>query len=504
MKIFRTCDISKIDQYTIKNEPISDIDLMERASLTVVNYIINETDFSGDVLVFCGPGNNGGDGLAVARLLAENSRFNVSVFILNFGKELKGSPAINLERIKTNCKIPVTFLENENQLPNINSESLVVDALFGSGLNRPLENLAAKIVQHINNSNADVLSIDIPSGLMGENNTNNISENIIKATKTITFQFSKLSFFFPENENFIPNWSIKDIKLHPNAIENTESIFHYLDDNEAKKQIKTRNKFSHKGTYGHALLISGSYGKMGASVLASKACLRSGVGLLTTHIPRLGYQIIQSSIPEAMTSIDNSDLMFSNIEKVEIYSSIGIGPGIGTKNNTRKGLKNLIEKTHNPLVLDADAINILAEDEELQNKLPENSILTPHPKEFERLTGKVNNGYERMLKAQEYAATHNVILVVKGAHTMIVNSNKQVWFNSTGNPGMATAGSGDVLTGIILALLAQGYKSIDAAKLGVYIHGLAGDIATTQRGYEALIASDIIENLGEAFKIAHR
>ena len=505
MKLFKTSDIAKIDQYTIENEPIAAIDLMERASASIVNYLTEETDVSGKVFIFCGPGNNGGDGLAVARLLAnESERFSVSVYLFNSSSELTGSPAINLKRLKTDRNAEIHYLVKELDLPKIHHDDVIIDALFGSGLNRTLDGFAAIIVQHMNNSGAEILSIDVPSGLMGEDNSSNIPENIIRATKTITFQFPKLSFLFPENECYVGDWTVSDIGLHPEIIQNLKSNFFLLDDAETKVLLKTRSKFSHKGTFGHALLIAGSYGKMGAAVLSSKACLRSGVGLLTTHIPHTGYQIIQTAVPEAMICIDESDLMFTSVPHLETYNAVGIGPAIGQKVNTQRGLKALLENINSPIVIDADALNILGENRDWLNLLPANAILTPHPKEFERLAGKTENGFQRMQMAIEFAEKYNVILIVKGAHSMIVSPTGEVWFNTTGNPGMSTAGSGDALTGIILALLAQGYAPFDAARVGTYVHGLAGDLAAAFQGYEALIASDIIENLGEAFKLLHK
>ena len=504
MKIFSTAQIAKIDQFTILNEPIDDIDLMERAAKTIADYLIDESGFKGEVVVFCGPGNNGGDGLAVARMLADvKDRFRVTVVIVDFGKGLKGSPEINLNRLREQKKTNIEFVNSLSDLPNLSGVRLVIDALFGSGLNRPLAGLVVGIVKAINESKSKVLSIDIPSGLMGENNAGNISECIVKADQTITFQFPKLSFLFAENEAYIGDLRIHDIGLHPRAISETPTSYYLLDDAELVKLVKPRGKFSHKGNYGHALLVSGSYGKMGAAVLGSKACLRSGVGLLTTHVPCRGYEILQTAIPEAIMSIDESDLMFTGVCKLEDYSAIGVGPGIGQKVNTVRGLKKLIVEARQPVVFDADALNILGQNREWLNQLPEGSVLTPHPKEFERMAGNTESGYDRMKIAIEFAKNYKVILVVKGAYTMVLNPEGEVWFNTTGNPGMATAGSGDVLTGIILALLAQGYSSFDAARIGVYVHGLAGDIAAARRGYEALIASDIIENLGEAFKLIH-
>jgi ADP-dependent NAD(P)H-hydrate dehydratase / NAD(P)H-hydrate epimerase len=309
---------------------------------------------------------------------------------------------------------------------------------------------------------------------------------------------------FPENELFIGDWSVADIGLHPEIMEILPSPFHLIEDADVSGLMKTRTKFSHKGTYGHALLIAGSYGKMGAAVLASKACLRSGVGLLTTHVPHTGYPIIQTAVPEAMLCIDESDLMFTSVPHLEQYNAIGIGPAIGTKVNTQRALQSLLSSVSQPMVIDADALNILGEHREWLGSLPENSILTPHPKEFERLTRPASFGFERMQLAIEFAVKYKIILLVKGAHSMIVSPDGQVWFNTTGNPGMATAGSGDVLTGILLGLLAQGYAPFDAARIGVFCHGLSGDLAANLQGMEALIATDIIENMGEAFRIMHK
>ena len=501
MKLFKTSRIAEIDQYTIDNEPVSHIDLMERASKTVFDYIISKYNWKGLIAVFCGPGNNGGDGLAVARMLAEiENRFEVEVFILDFGKGLTGSSKINFNRLVEQAKVKIQFIHTINDLPDLRKNILLLDALFGAGLNRALDGIAAKTVNHINNSMKEVLAIDIPSGLMGENNSNNLAGNIIKANTTITFQFPKLSFLFSENENYVGDWIVKKIGLHPHAIKNFKTPYSFLENVDIQKLLKPRSRFSHKGNFGHALLISGAYGKMGAAILASKACLRSGVGLLTTHVPGKGCQIIQTAVPEAMTGIDQSEIMFTGVEDFVNYSAIGIGPGIGQKVNTSRGLYKLITETNLPMVFDADALNILSDNIAWLNLLPFGSILTPHPKEFERLAGKTENSFDRIQLAIAFSQKYKVILVIKGAHTAIVSPEGEVWFNSTGNSGMATAGSGDVLTGVILALLAQGYSSIKAACIGVFIHGLAGDFALKQRGYEGLIAGDIVDNLGRAFQ----
>jgi ADP-dependent NAD(P)H-hydrate dehydratase / NAD(P)H-hydrate epimerase len=502
MKIFPTSLISNIDKYTILHEPVSDIDLMERAAGAIFSYIVEKTEYSGKILVFCGPGNNGGDGLAVARMLSGlTERFSVETYLFDFKGKLSDSAKINLDRLMALENGNVKFPQNIESLPEIPEGIFLIDALFGSGLNRSLTGFAASLVEHINNSRAYIISIDIPSGLMGEDNRENNYNYIIKARKTLTFQFPKLSFLLPENEACVGDWEIIDIGLHPEAVSNTPSKLHFLEKNDISERIHGRNKFSHKGTFGHALLISGSFGKMGAAVLASKACLRSGTGLLTVHVPYGTYQIIQGSVPETLCSIDNSDLMFTGISNLENFSAVGIGPAIGLHEYTRQGFRKLISEIKKPLVIDADAINILGMNPEWIKELPEATILTPHPREFGRIAGDSQTGFERIEKAKMLARNLNIFIVLKGAYSSIICPDEEIWFNSTGNPGMATAGSGDVLTGIILGLLAQGYNPKDAALVGVYIHGLAGDMAKNKIGEISMIASDIIDKLGEAFQI---
>jgi hydroxyethylthiazole kinase-like uncharacterized protein yjeF len=382
-------------------------------------------------------------------------------------------------------------LNKELDFPKISKNDIIVDGMFGSGLTRKLEGVSRKLVHHINSSNADIIAIDIPSGLLGEDNTGNDFDAIIKAKYTITFQLPKLSFFFSENETFVGNWEVLPIGL--------DSDFYMIDNNYIKEKIVNRKKFSHKGNYGHVLLVAGSYGKMGAAILAAKACLRAGSGLVTVHAPKIGYEIMQTALPEAMISIDWSDIIFTDVSNLEDYTSVGIGPGIGTKQNTKKGLSNLFDKVSSPLVIDADGLNILSEHKDLISKIPKNSILTPHQKEFERLVGITINDHERIKSQIAFSVKNKLFVVLKGAHSSITCPDGSCYFNSTGNPGMATAGSGDVLTGIILSLLGQAFEPKDAAIIGVYLHGLAGDIASGKIGQEAVIASDIIENMGPAY-----
>lgn len=498
MKLFTCKQIPRIDQLSMQLEPISSIDLMERASFKIADWLIHHIDRAQQVYLFAGPGNNGGDALAVARMLAW-SNLNCTVYLANFGRELKGDPAINWQRLEEQNKVILKKIDSEDSIPEISAEAIVIDGLLGSGLNKPLDGLAKKIAAQIVQSGAKTISIDVPSGLFGEDNSENDLSAVIRANHTLTFQFPKLSFLFPENSQFVGNWTVLPIGLHPEAINQTESNYHFLTKGVISGKIKKREKFAHKGTYGHALLIAGSYGKMGASVLASRACLRSGVGLLTSHVPQSGYKIIQNSIPEAMTSIDSSETVFSEVPDLSPFSAIGIGPGLDKKQETQQALKILLQAKPEKLIIDADALNILSENQDWYNFLPENTILTPHPKEFERLAGPSANSFERLQKQLQFAAKYKVIVVCKGAHSCITFPDGLTFFNSTGNPGMATGGSGDVLSGIILGLLAQNYSPEDATLIGVYLHGLAGDLAAAEIGEYSLIAGDIISHLGKAF-----
>ena len=498
MKLFTTRQIADIDKFTIENEPVSDIDLMERAAMQISNWLVHRFSTEQKMIFFAGPGNNGGDALAIARQMA-GFDYQCAVYLLDFGKETTGSSAKNWQRLEEQNRVKLFKIKNINEFPEINPVDIIIDGLFGSGLSRPLEKFPAEVVQKINKLTNKVVSIDIPSGLMGEDNSGNVSENIVQAAYTLTFQFPKISFLFPENEKFTGKWEHLPIGLHPEAMAQASSGFYFTEKEDVEKMINPRSKFSHKGTFGHALLIAGSYGKMGAAILAAKACLRSGAGLVTTHIPRMGCSIIQTAVPESMASIDDHDSIFTGISDLEPYDAIGAGPGIGRKSNTCKGLFSLIRTSKVPMVLDADALNILSENKDWMALLPENSILTPHPGEFKRLVGETSNSWERLQKQSQFAQEWKIILVLKGAFTSIALPDGKLYFNSTGNPGMATAGSGDSLTGIILGLLAQRMTPWKAAIAGVWLHGLAGDIASSEISENALIAGDISDFLGKAF-----
>jgi NAD(P)H-hydrate epimerase len=498
MKLFSTKQIAELDKYTIENEPIADIDLMERAAMQITNWLIRKFTTEQKMVIFAGPGNNGGDALTVARQITELG-FICEVYLLDFGKALKGSPAINWERLKKQGKVKLSKITKIEEFPEINQTDIILDGMFGSGLTRPLKGFPAEMVQKINQLGNTVVAIDIPSGLMGEDNTENTTETIIQAGFSLTFQFPKISFLFPENEQFTGIWEVLPIGLHPEGMKKIPSDFYLIEEGDVAEIMPQRTTFQHKGDFGHALLIAGSFGKMGAAVLASKACLRSGVGLLTAHIPRMGYPVIQTAVPEAMASTDQHDSVFTEFPELKPYSAIGVGPGLDKKQNTVRALHSLIVQAEVPLVIDADALNILSENSGWLSELPENSILTPHPGEFKRLVGETQNSFERIEKQLQLSKKYSVIVVLKGAFTSISTPDGKLFFNSTGNPGMATAGSGDVLTGIILGLLAQRVSPESAAVCGVYIHGLAGNMAAGTISQPALIAGDIVDFLGNAF-----
>ena len=485
------------DAYTIENEPISSVDLMERAATQVYFWLMKKLKSKDvSIKVFCGMGNNGGDGLVLARLLATQDIY-AQVYILHVSEHFSHDCEVNYERLKEIPEVPMFGIFSKDDFPKISDDEIIIDALFGSGLSRPLEGLAAELVNHINDNNAIRIAIDIASGLNGDAINN--GGVIFRPDYTLSMQFPKMAFLYPENEPFVGKWEVLDIKIHPDYIENVDTSNFYTTADVVRPLIRKRWKHSHKGTYGHALLIAGSTGKTGAALLASEACLRSGVGLLTTHLPKQAMLPLQVYLPEAMISPDKSDNYFSQLPDLQPFNAIGVGPGLGKTEETVNALKHLIQEAKVPMVLDADALNIISENKTWLSFLPERTIITPHPKEFERLFGKTDNSQQRLELQREMSVKHKIIIVLKGANTSITFPNGSCFFNSTGNPGMATAGSGDVLTGIILSLLAQRYTPEEAAIIGVFVHGKAGDIAASEMGEESMIASDISKNLGKAF-----
>jgi hydroxyethylthiazole kinase-like uncharacterized protein yjeF len=505
MKILQGEQIREVDEFTIKNEPISSLNLMERAALQLFGWITGRFGRTEHFVVIAGPGNNGGDGLALARMLYLNE-FSVDVYYVNFSEKKSADWEANFLRFENETGIKVKNIDTVDQLPVTDSEDIIIDGIFGSGLSRNVTGLAGEVIRKINDSEKNkVISIDIPSGLFCEDNGENDSKNIIQADYTLSFQFPKLSFMFADNEKFTGEWYVLPIGLHKDAIAGTHTDYSYTEISDIIPLVRTRNKFDHKGNFGHGLLISGSLGKMGAAVLGAAGAIRTGAGLLTCHIPGCGNTILQSSIPEAMISLDQEDNYIGGLPDMSNYSAVGIGPGLGVHEKTAEALHDLLFSVEKPLVIDADALNILSKNKKWLDILPEGTVLTPHVREFERLAGSARNCYDRLLQQVDFSRKHRCVVVLKGAYTSVTSADGRARFNSTGNPGMATGGSGDVLTGIILSLLAQGYEPDDAALFGVYLHGMAGDIAARKYSPESMMASDIINSIGEAYlKIRER
>ncbi len=499
MKIFTAAQTHELDKFTIAHEPIKSIDLMERAACQLTKAIAARWDSSVPVVVFAGPGNNGGDALAVARMLTEQN-YQVQTYLFNISGKLSADCAENRQRLVTRKGRPLlTEVTQEFDPPQLDQGMLVVDGLFGSGLNKPLAGGFASLVKYINSSQAQVVSIDVPSGLMTEDNTYNVRSNIVRATLTLTLQHTKLAFLFAEHQQFVGEVQILDIGLSAEGIEKTDAPYSYMMHDDVVPLLKPRNAFSHKGTMGHALLVAGSYGMAGAAVLAARACMRSGVGKLTVHTPRRNIAILQTAIPEAVIHADREETIFSEAVSTDDYQALAVGPGLGTSEQTAIAMIAQLRRAQCPAVVDADGLNILAAKHAWLQQLPKGIILTPHPKELERLEGQCTDSYERLIKARQLAERLQGYVVLKGHHTAICMPDGHIVFNSTGNAGMATAGSGDVLTGILLALLARGYERREACMLGVYLHGLAGDLAARKLGEESLMASDIIHFLPQAF-----
>jgi NAD(P)H-hydrate epimerase len=500
MKIPTIEQIRFCDAYTIQHEPVLSTDLMERAAQSCVDKIKNMFPADVSIGIFCGTGNNGGDGLAIARLLLD-SGYQCQALVIAYGNSYSADCKENLQRLQKNYPNNIRMITAPKDIPLLSDYHLIIDALFGSGLNKAVEaEILIQLIDNINKAPAFVFAIDMPSGLFAETfmDTNAV---VVEADFTLSFQFTKLGFLFPENYKYVGEWDIADIGLHPDAIQQIEVKNYLIDDNMVKEILCLREKYVHKGNFGHGLLIAGSKGMMGAAILSARACLRSGIGLLTVHVPCVGYPIMQSNVAEAMCLCDDEENFFSGVAfgSLAKYNAIAIGPGLGKNKHSAEGLKKLIGDFGGSIIFDADAINLLSENKTWLEFIPQNCIFTPHIKEFERLTRPVTNSFERMELQRAFSIRHRCTVVLKGAHSCISSPSGECYFNTTGNPGMATGGSGDVLTGIILGLLAQGYTTTQAAIIGTFLHGKAADIALKQQSYESLIASDVIDNIGQAF-----
>lgn len=507
MKILSAKKIQEADAYTIKHESIKSIDLMERAAGKCFDWLYDAAPnlFPASITeekdwvfyVVCGVGNNGGDGMVIARLLQRNG-YNVEVLTVHVSDNPSKDFTASFEKLGKGKK-SVVDIRTPKDIPNLPNDAIIIDALFGTGLSRPSEGIGKDVIQRINQSLSTVVSIDLPSGLFDSDNSNNDIDGIVKSDFILTFQVPKLAFYLRETESVVGKVEILDIGLSSDFLESIEAPYNYLSQGEAAAMRKSRNSYSHKGTYGHALIIAGASGKWGAAVLASRACLKSGAGLVSVHIGANGADLLHNAMPELMVETDDSATCFSKLPDISAYNVIGIGPGIGKADETVRAFKLLIQEAKVPLVLDADALNILADNPTWMAFLPKGSILTPHPGEFKRLAGEKLTHFDSIEKQRELSQKHGIYIILKGAHSSLSFPDGRVLINSTGNPGMASGGMGDTLTGIVAGLLASGYNSLEAAALAMFVHGRAGDLALETESVESLVASDLIDNIGKAF-----
>lgn len=494
MKIFTAEKIRQADEFTIKNEPISSFFLMERAATSCANWIFKNCKNHTKFAVFCGSGNNGGDGLAIARMLYLKG-FDVEVFVDINRLEFSSDAQQNFNLVKEISGISVRdFKEAIND--EFCNQTIIIDAIFGTGLTRKLEGFYVDLITFLNSTKNPKIAIDVPSGLFLDEF---LQENqvVFKANYTLSFQFWKRSFLHPETGVFTGKVIILDIQLDSNFIENTQSDYFVIDEEVILEIFKPRNQYSHKGNYGKVVIVGGSYGKIGAAVLATQSALKTGSGLTFTIAPNFANTILQIACPEAMFVSGGEN--FVNFIEFDNEKTYGIGPGLGTEKETGKAIIEFLKKTSKPLVLDADALNLIAKSEENLNYIPKKSIITPHPKEFERLFGKTNNSFERLDLAKKKATQYDIFIVLKDHHTQVVTPKGLVFYNITGNSGLAKGGSGDILTGIITSLLAQNYSPKDACLLGVWLHGKAADFAAEKFSEEAMLPTDVINELGNVF-----
>jgi hydroxyethylthiazole kinase-like uncharacterized protein yjeF len=505
MKIFSAAQIKSADAYTIANEPVSSLQLMERAAEKCAVWLDQHFTPATPFHIFCGMGNNGGDGWVIARLLQQKG-YLVTTYLLHHTTQQSADNATNQQIFKNDSPSLIKDIYEVADFPVLESPCVIIDAIFGTGLNRAIDGWVAGIIHKINDQHAGntIIAIDIPSGMLADESS--LHMPVVRAHHTLSFECYKLAFLLPENAPIAGEVHILPIGLHPDFIKQTPVRFHLTDAQMIRTIYEPRDPFANKGTYGHALLIAGSYGKMGAAVLSTQACLSAGAGLVSCYVPQCGYDIMQLSAPCAMCITDmhpqhNSHFqdVLRHPETADKYKSIGVGPGLGTETATAKALEKLLELYTHPMVIDADALNIIATYPYLLQKVPAGSILTPHPKEFERLFGATPNQFDRLALLSQKAVASQLYILLKGRYTAMACPDGAVYFNPTGNPGMATGGSGDVLTGILTGLLAHGYSSKAALILGTYLHGMAGDLAATRYSQEAMTATDIISCLGPAF-----
>ncbi len=497
MKLLNAQQIKALDAFTIQHEPISSLDLMERASRACVKRLVKLIPTDAPVLVFCGTGNNGGDGLAISRLLLDIG-YSVKTFFVRYSEKISPDASENYQALQNKYPLCVHEINNGAQLPSFAPGATVIDALLGTGIHTAPAGLLEETIAFINQFN-DVISVDLPSGLFPDRSSSE-NKSIVHSRLTLTFHAPKLAFLLPENFLFVPVFEVLDIGLSAEGISLMPAKNHFTTSSEISSLLQPRQKFSHKGSFGHALLLAGSPGKSGAAIIASKACLRSGAGYLTLHSTKETLQALLLALPEAMSNTDPHPDFITEVNDLEKYDAVGFGPGVGDRQETQTVLKKILQFYSGNLVIDADGLNILSENRTWLDFLPADTVLTPHPKEFERLSEKAEDDFDRLEILRRFSVRYSCIVILKGAHTAVAMPDGNVFFNSSGNAGLAKAGSGDGLTGIILGMMARGYTPPQAALIGVYVHGLAADLCARKKSMESILISDVIEKLPNAFR----
>ncbi len=494
MKILNSKQIKEWDQLTIKHQNISSWDLMERAVLKLTENIVNDIPSKElPIIIFCGKGNNGGDGLGVARELKKLG-YKTLIYILK--SENYSEDNLKNQQLLSSNDLHFFNLNEELQLPE---NSVIIDAIFGIGINQPLHDDWNSVFNQIAESNpTQIISIDLPSGFIADSPMQKYFP-CCKSNKTYTFQVPKLGLLFPENQIYTDEFILLDIGLEQNVNNEFETNYYFIQKNDVQKFLKKPSQFSHKGTFGHTLIIGGSLGKIGSIILSAKAALKTGSGLVTTYTPQCGLNILQTNLIESMSLTDDSEKQIEHFPEIKIYQGVAVGMGMGQHPTTEANFINWIKNQQQPLVIDADALNCLANQKDCFTLIPQDSVLTPHPKELQRLIGEWENDFEKLEKVKKLAVFHQLTFIIKGFYTAVITSEGKIYFNSTGNWGMATAGSGDTLSGIIASLIGQGYHSSEASILGVYLHGLAGDLAVNKIHPHSLIASNISDFISEAY-----
>ncbi|MCS7203093.1 MAG: NAD(P)H-hydrate dehydratase [Thermodesulfovibrio sp.] len=499
MKVVNSQEMTKIDSLTINQYGIPSFVLMERAALAVANHILKRKPK--DVVVIAGPGNNGGDGIALSRILKDKVR-KIKVF-LPFSEDKLSEDCKNQIKIALNFGVPIVWsFPSEKDLLEAD---FIVDAIFGTGLKRDIEGELRDFIERVNSLKKFIVSIDIPSGVSSD--TGQILGAAIKADLTITFGALKRGHLLYPGRDFVGQIFVEDIGFPKELLD--EIKVHIIDKDFAKTLVPPRPKYSHKGKYGHLLIVAGSVGKTGAALMTAKAALRSGSGLVTLAVPSIIDTVFQANVFEEMIlSLPSTAQTLSKSAIPEILSFIidkancvAFGPGVGVNEDIEEILKSIILQSPYPLVIDADGITVLSKIRDILKEAKSEIVLTPHPGELSRLINLSVKEIEknRVDITKQVAEEFKVVVVLKGVPTVISNPEGLTFINTTGNPGMATAGSGDVLTGIIGSLIGQGVKSFYAAVLGVYLHGLSGDIASKDKGFHGLVAGDIIESIPKAF-----